>query len=135
MDQKQKAVLYSGGGLVDDKLASQPMRAEERHNRHRAVDDCICYDCGNVIERGSVKVVSQITLTQGVKAQTWSMDIHPECYDVLSQVMAIIPTEDRSVTGRGRVTLRELWQQHRDIIEQADYRLARMLASAFGVGV
>lgn len=130
-EQQKKAILYGGGGLVDEKLLTQPIKAEERHNKHRAVDNEPCFDCGNMIDKGNVKIVSVVTLTQGVKAQTWSMSIHPECYEVLGKVMSILPIEARTIAGRGRPSLRDLWAQHRAAIEDADYRLGRMLSAAF----
>lgn len=132
-DKEQAEAMYAGGGLVSNEQLTKPMKVTEKHSdRHTAKQDTPCYDCGRIITQTTQMVISNVSISQGFNAQSFTYEIHPACYRILGQLIRIIPIEGAHLWGKGRASMRDLWKANIDRVEDANPALAAILERAFG---
>lgn len=130
-DEQKKKIVYGGRGLPDEKMEARPLRAEERHAVHTALSATECHDCKNIISREMPFVTSTITITQGLRSQSFTYSIHPECYDILRVLMNIVPVDAAHLWGAGRKPLVDMWTGNKELIRERAPELAEILSNAF----
>lgn len=124
-------VLYGRAGKADGLNPKKPLEVQEKQRTDRAQTEGPCHDCGHLIAKGEVHVVSSVECTEGMKGTTHRYSIHEACYPVVGQVVAVLGKE-ATHTFAGRPPLTELWKQHHQAIRRQDVALATMLQQAFG---
>lgn len=130
MTQAIDKELYGKAG-VSGLNAKAPLVITEKPFPHRAADDTICHDCGELIAKGEPFIVSAIEATKGMKGTSTRYSIHAGCYDIVGRVVLVLGKQ-ATHSFDGRPSLRDLWKTHHKDIGAADPELAHMLEAAFG---
>lgn len=121
-------------GLVDAQLQRRPLEVGEVSSQHKCrIDGMRCWDCGNVIARGSVYVASETTISEGLRSISKTVETHPECHAVARELVAAIGAISTHSWEVGRWPLTEIWRGRRDAVIERAPHLAKQLAEAFGI--
>lgn len=123
--------LYGKGGVAAGLNPKAPLTITEKDHRHRAVSECECHDCGNLIAKGEPHVVSAVECTQGMRGKSHRYNVHEACYGIVGRVVLALGKE-ATHSFEGRPSLLDLWRLHHVEIARRDKELAKTLEAAFG---
>jgi hypothetical protein len=131
MDEAQRKTLLYGGKGFNEAMAARPLSAEEKSHQHRMLQATPCHDCTRLIAAGSAFTNSVIVVKEGVKEQSFTYPIHNACYEVLRNLMRILPPQAAHMWGRGRKPMWEIYRDNRAFVDTNAPELGAMLALAF----
>lgn len=123
--------VYGDDGGHSAEMHKRPREIKESSHTHRAVRDLTCYDCRNRILKGAVYTASMLSMTHGYKGQSFTYEVHPECY-AMSQEMTMV-LGGGFITGVGRKPLWQSWYDNQNAVIVDAPMFAAKLKRAFGM--
>ena len=125
--------IEAGDGLADAQLERRPLEIVQTASQHRCqIDGLRCWDCGNAIEKRSIYVASESTISKGLRSTSKTVEAHPECYDVALEAVRTLGAASVHSWEIGRWPLHAIWAKHKATIATMSPTLAAQLSEAFG---